>query len=304
MPIRPEDVESARPALFPGCRLAIVAPSGPFDRETFEAGIAWLRTRYEVSVPATIHQRSGYLAGSDAHRLRQLQEALADPDIDAILCARGGYGTTRLLPLLDTQLIARARKPLIGFSDITALHALWARCGVRSWHAKMVADLGRACEGVRSRWTEVLEGRTPGLVWKVDTISSGDAEGRLVGGNLAVLAALLGTPYEPPVDGAVLFLEDVGERPYRVDRMLTSLRQAGWLERCAAVVLGAFTDSPPGPDGVCIEDVLATCLSGLGIPVASGLPMGHIEQNEPLPFGVGARLESGRLVIVNSGSLA
>lgn len=274
-----------------GSKLAIVAPSGPFDRERFEQGLAILRGRYEVVFDEGIHARTGYFAGSDERRLWELIAAIRNPAVDAIICARGGYGATRLLTGLDEAEVATANKILVGFSDITALHSLWARAGVRSIHGPMVASLGRGNERVISEWFATLEGRDGAESWTVDPLVPGSAEGRLIGGNLAVLGALVGTPYAPPLDGCLLFLEDVGERPYRVDRVLTTLRQAGWLERCAGFILGAFTEGAPGPDGVTLEEVLQDRLGDLGVPVVTGFPAGHIDDNEPLTFGAMARIE-------------
>jgi muramoyltetrapeptide carboxypeptidase len=281
----------------PGSKLAIVAPAGPFDRECFDAGVTWLRERYEVSLDESIYETQGLFAGSDERRLREFRSAIADPEIDAILCARGGYGSTRLLPHLDPAPVAAANKLLVGFSDITALHALWARAGVRSIHAPMVAALGTASPEVRSEWVRTLEGREEPESWGLEIVAPGDASGRLIGGNLAVLTALLGTQFRPPVENAILFLEDVGERPYRVDRMLTSMIQADFLPSCAGIVLGAFTEAEPGPDGVSMEEVLTERLCGLRIPVLAGFRAGHIDDNEPLTFGAKAEICDGQLTI-------
>lgn len=281
----------------PGSQIAIVAPAGPFDRDRFEAGVEWLSDRYQVRYDDGIFSRSGYFAGSDARRLAELQSAIADPAIDAILCARGGYGATRLLPLLDPASVAAANKVLVGFSDISALHALWARAGVRSLHAPMVAGIAKASTAVQQEWICALEGREGPESWQLREIVPGSAQGRLIGGNLAVLSALAGTPFAPPLDDCLLFLEDVGERPYRIDRMLTTLQQAGWLDRCAGFILGDFAGSEPGDDGTTLEDVIRDRLGDCGKPVAMGFPAGHIDDNEPLTFGALARIDCGRVTI-------
>ena len=219
----------------------MIAPSGGFDSDALAAGVAWLRERYEVRVGDDILARHGYLAGDDARRVRELREALADREADGIVCARGGYGAMRLLEHITPDEVARDPKWLIGFSDITALHALWARARVPSWHASMVTALGRSGEESRAAWVRAIEGELPRFDGLESVGAKTEARGVLRGGNLAVLAALLGTPHELQVDGAILLLEDVGERPYRVDRMLTSLRLAGWFERVAGVVVGDFT---------------------------------------------------------------
>lgn len=262
-----------------------MAPSGRFDRSAFELGVARLSEHFDVRYDEGIFGSEGYLAGSDERRLRELEAALEDEEVGAIVAARGGFGATRLLGALDVDRIRAADKLLVGFSDITALHGAWARAGVRSIHGPMVAKLGHAPAAQLERWLAVLLGDVPAASTGLEGLAPGSARGPLVGGNLAVLCALVGTRFAPPLDGAVLFVEDVGERPYRVDRMLTQLRQAGWLERVAAVAVGAFTDCAPGTDGVEVEAVLADHLAGLGVPVVSGLSAGHVEDNAPLVLG-------------------
>jgi len=279
-------------AVKAGSTLAVVAPSGVFSREAFEAGVARLRERYRVTYREDIFTREGYFAGDDARRLAELRGALADDDVDAILCARGGYGATRLLRFLEVEEVHAAAKRIVGFSDITALHALWARADLTSLHAPMVAALSKASEADFLRFVAALEGRAPEPITGLATLTPGQAQGRLMGGNLAVLSALLGTPFTPPWRDAVLFLEDVGERPYRVDRMLTSLRQAGVLARVRGVVLGAFTESAPGADGVSVDDVLRERLGDVGVPVATGLRAGHVEDNLELPLGEVVELDA------------
>lgn len=292
MPSKLNSSPHARP-VAEGSVLSVVAPSGPFDRERFEAGVKWLEERYEVQFDEGIFSKNGYLAGDDDRRLNELIGALVAPEVDAILCARGGYGSTRLLPELDPGLVSNANKLLVGFSDVTALHALWSRADVRSMHAPMVGVLAEASDKVREAWWATLEGRSAGRSWDLETLRFGYGEGALIGGNLAVLAAMLGTRYAPSVAGKILFLEDVGERPYRIDRMLTSLIQAGWFEACAGVVLGAFTEGEPGADGTTIDEVLHERLGDLSVPVVSGLSAGHIDENEPLLFGTLARIAGG-----------
>ncbi len=274
-----------------GAVLRVVAPSGPFDPSDFAAGVAFLRERYEVRHRADILDRKGYLAGSDQRRLDELNEALDDEDAVAIVAARGGYGATRLLSELSADRIRDAAIPLVGFSDITALHALWARAGVPSLHGSMVAALGRSDDATRARWVDALEGSGPCL-GGLECWNGGVAEGPLVGGNVAVLGALMGTPHTPPVDGAILLLEDVGERPYRLDRVLTSMRQAGWLQRLAGVAVGELVDCHPGTDGVTPDAVLRERLGDLGIPAVAALPVGHGASNESLWLGRRYRVDA------------
>lgn len=286
----------------PGSRLAVVAPSGPFDEEVFCAGLSWLRQRYEVVHRADIFSRAGYFAGSDERRLSELLDAIADGSVDAIVCARGGFGATRLLPGIPPSLVREAAKPIVGFSDITALHALWASAGVRSVHAPMVAGLGRAGEGIRRRWIESLEQPDAPRRHSLHALNGAPpSSGRLFGGNLAVLGALLGTPFQPDLDGCILFLEDVGERPYRIDRVLTSMRQAGLFDGLRGIVLGAFTEGEPGPDGTAVEQVFEDHFGDAAFPVVSGFPAGHVEENEALPLGGTAVIEGGLLRLGGEG---
>jgi muramoyltetrapeptide carboxypeptidase len=288
------------PAIAPGAAIRIVAPAGPFDAEALRRGVARLGARFDVRVSEGIFEREGYLAGDDRRRLDELWAALEEPETAAILCARGGYGTMRLLDRLPIDRIRRARKLLVGFSDVTALHAAWARAGLRSLHGPMVATLGGASDALFDRFVAALAGELPPPA-PVEPWTAGSAEGPLLGGNLALLASLAGTPFLPPLAGAVLFLEDVGERPYRVDRMLTQLRLAGAFAEVAAVVLGRFTACEPGPDGVTVEDVLRDRLADLRVPVAAGLPAGHVEDNLELPLGAEVALDGAKGELVFLG---
>ncbi|MCA9533077.1 MAG: LD-carboxypeptidase [Myxococcales bacterium] len=281
------------PPLLPGDRVALIAPSGPFDRAAFERGVAAIEAQgYVCEHAPDIFARDGYFAGDDERRVRELRWALSAGEVRWLVAARGGFGATRLLPHISADEVRAAGKGLVGFSDITALHALWARAGVASLHASMVAKLGDAADATRARWFSALSGAPLVAFRGLECICDGRVEGPLVGGNLAVLAALVGTPFAPPLDGAILFLEDVGERPYRLDRMLTTLTQAGWFEKVRGLVFGAFTESTPGPDGVSARDVLVRHARSLGLPAVLGLPVGHVDDNHELPLGPVAALDA------------
>lgn len=295
-PIAPTTRPFQKPeALYPGARVRVIAPSGLFDVERFRAGIARLGARYDVAVEAGIETRPSkglrYLAGDDARRTAELQTALDDPYCQAILCARGGYGAMRLLPSLELGAISRRPKLLVGFSDVTALHVQWQRARVTSLHAPMVATLGSIEEHLFDRLVRRLEGERPEPL-ALETIVAGEGRGTLTGGNLSLLHALEGTPYSSSSIGRVVFLEDVGEAPYRVDRMLTTLRLSGFFDGATGVVLGAFTKAAPGPDGTSVDEVLRERLSDLGIPVARGVPAGHVDDNLELPLGCRVALEA------------
>lgn len=280
------------PSLRPGDRVAVVAPSSPFPRDELLRGLAWLRGRYDVVAGADLFARSGYLAGSDARRAEALARAMRDPSVRAIFAARGGYGATRVTGALPWDALGRAPKWLVGFSDATALHLECARAGVASVHGPNVTGLGRAPPADRLAALRAVEGARA-LDWRLETLVPGPCEGRLFGGNLSLLAAVAAARGLAVPEGAIVVLEDVTERPYRVDRMLTSL--APELARAGAFVFGDFTDCAPGPDGVPVEDVLAGFARAMGKPAARGAPVGHGARNEAFVVGALATLRDGRL---------
>jgi muramoyltetrapeptide carboxypeptidase len=278
--------------LAAGSLVQIVAPSSPFDRERFDVGRELIEAHYRTRFADDLFARQGFLAGSDDARLEALREALADPDVAAIVAARGGYGATRLLPMLELEPVRRAAKWLVGFSDVTALHALWARAEVCSIHGPMVASLSDAPEVVRAAWFALLEGEPPPALRDLSRVQPGTARGRLLGGNLTVLAALVGTPYMPDLQGAVLLLEDISERPYRIDRALTTLLSAGALRNIAGVLLGQFAQCDAGPDGTSVLSVLSERLATLNVPVAANAPVGHVPDNVPVLLGAQVELDA------------
>ena len=275
-----------------------MAPAGPVPREPFAAGAAILGARYRLVHDERIFARDGFLAGDDAARARELLGALSDPTIDAVFCARGGWGSQRILDRLDAAAFARAPKPIVGFSDITALLVWAARAGVASVHAPVVTQLGKLPADDVSALFSLLESPDPPPpLTDLRVVTPGrDVEGRLFGGNLEVLTRLTGTPWSLPVDEPwLLLLEEVGERPYRIDRQLTQLLQAGALENLAGAVVGDLVgctekDGSP-PDALA---VIAERLGTLGVPVLAGAPVGHGTRNRALPYGVRARLDVGR----------
>jgi muramoyltetrapeptide carboxypeptidase len=274
--------------LSEGANVRVIAASSPFDVARYERGTDLLRQRYTLSEGHALFAKHGFLAGSDDERLHDLLGAIRDPALRAIVPPRGGYGATRLLPSLDIAELARERKLLIGFSDVTALHAAWARAGLYSIHGPMVCSLPDASQQLQRAWFALAEGGAPEPLTELTAVVGGRAEGRLFAGNLTVLAALVGTPYFPDLTGCVLGLEDIGERPYRLDRTLTTMLQAGAFDGVRAVILGQFTDCEPGPDGTSADDVLAEQLGTLGVPLLRDAPFGHIDDNTPLLLGARA----------------
>ncbi len=290
----------ARAVVTSSLRVAVVAPCSPFPRDDFDRGVAWLRARAEVRDDARWYGRRAFLSGDDASRLAMLLEALRDPEVRCVWAARGGYGAMRLLELAGQNLVealAAAPKPIVGFSDVTTLHALWARAGVRSVHGAMVAALGRGDPHADETWA-VVNGEVPSVWSGLETLHGGrEVEGLALGGNLALLASLAGTPWQIDLRGAVLFLEDTGEAPYRVDRMLTTLRASGALRGVGAVVLGDFVNCGEGLDGVTVRDVCVERLGDLGAPVLWGAPFGHGARNRPWVSGARVVVSPSRGVV-------
>jgi len=299
--------------------IAIVGPSSPAkDPEDFPRARSFLEKRgYRIKEYVSATARKGFLAGSDALRATELQEAMVDDDVDAVLCLRGGYGAGRLLPLLDFK--AMSAKPLIGFSDITSiLNALVNQARMVAFHGPTMLHYGRrdqrdeVCWGITERLIRVsqplgsLTQVCPSVSWTPRTINPGRTEGILMGGNLAILASLAGTPWQPDFSGAILCLEDVGEAPYRIDRYLQQLRQSGMLDKIVGVLLGDFRSGqaktvsgeklPPN------DEVLAEFFQEVDAPVLAGAPFGHIPQSWTLPFGVHAELDtdSGDLILLEA----
>ncbi len=274
--------------------------SAALDAADAHAGIAALRARgLRVEPGRAFGQPDGYLSGPDDERADELNDLLGRDDLDAVVCLRGGYGVLRLLDLIDYDAAREARPLVVGYSDITALHlALLAQSGLPGLSGPMVAP----------DWP-TLDAETEALFWRLaggETgveisgpgdarpfgLRSGDATGTLVGGNLSLVCALIGTPYLPDLTGAILVVEDVGEAPYRIDGLLARLKLAGHLERLGGLVFGLFTGADPLPDrpSLALDEVLDHYAAFVNGPVAAGLTYGHVRRKVTLPIGVGARL--------------
>jgi muramoyltetrapeptide carboxypeptidase len=279
--------------LAPGARVAVIAPASAFDRASFENGLAIIAARYDVRYQPAILERRRYLAGSDGRRLAELSDALLDPAIEAVFCARGGYGSTRLLRQLGT-LELTAPKPLVGFSDITALHFWLQSLGIMSIHGPVLTQLGQLPAQTCQRLFALLESTTPAAPLRgSEAYVPGVAEGPLLGGTLSVVTRLLGTPYLPSLEGAILLLEDVGERPYRLDRMWMHLELAGVLRQVRGIALGSFTNCEEKDADYSAADVLRELAMAAGLPCVAGFPIGHGAVNEPVPLGARVRLDAG-----------
>ena len=310
--------------LAPGQTIGIVAPSSaPNEPERIRFAIETVESLgFKVQPGPHLYDREGYLAGADAARADDLNAMFADDSVDAIWCVRGGYGASRILPALDYSLMRRRPKALIGYSDITALHmAIHRHAGLVTFHGPVAFRAftpytrGELKRVLWSADTPVHLGgpppfeRSEGRVdWdnRVTTLQPGKARGHLLGGNLCLMSHLVGTPYLPDLRGAILFLEDVEEAYYRIDRMLTQLWLSGALAGVAGMAFGKFTGCEPSAfflQNRSLEDILAERFRALGIPAVSGLMIGHIEDQTTLPVGCLAELDAdaGTLTLLEPG---
>ncbi len=293
---RPAAIRPAR--LRTHDRIAVAAPAGAFDPEALARGIGRLRALgFDVTHRPDIGERMRYLAGSDERRAAELRAYLVDPEIRAIVCARGGYGTARALEHVGSPGEVATPKIVVGYSDVTfLLNAITSLTGVVTFHGPQAAvDLAQDefQESLDSMLDTLTGKRFPGpfQTKPLTTLVPGTAEGVVLGGCLSILVTMIGTPFEPNFHGAILFLEDIAEPAFRIDRMLTHLRQAGKLEGVAGIVIGYLKDCR-APEGTTLVDVLLDCLKPLGVPVAMGLESGHGVPCRTLPLGVRARLDA------------
>ncbi|HXT22495.1 MAG TPA: LD-carboxypeptidase [Thermoanaerobaculia bacterium] len=294
--------------LSAGDTVGLVLPaSQAFEASTIDLAREQLEAvGFRVKVGTHARSKHGYLAGTDEERVADLMAMFADPEVAAIFCFRGGWGTPRLLPLLDFQAIAAHPKPFVGYSDITALlNAIHQETGLVTFHGPIAASNLRPFN--RESLQRVLMSTEPigtlanppkeddELVprsYRIVTITPGQARGRLAGGNLTLVASLMGTPWEVDAEGAILLLEDVEEELYRIDRMLTQLALGGVLQRAAGIVFGYCTDCPVEGPSLSLEEILADHIGRLRIPAMAGFAFGHREKVLTLPIGLTATLDS------------
>jgi muramoyltetrapeptide carboxypeptidase len=291
------------PVLKKGDTVGIVAPASYFQRQDFEFGCEALRqVGYNPVFSDSIFDRDLYFAGSVERRARELEEMFVRPDVKAILCARGGYGSNYLLPSLDVNKIAAHPKIFVGYSDLTSLLThLCDAAGMVTFHGPMVAKDFAKSDGVdTASWQAALDGasRWPldfGAGSGVQSLVQGSAEGVLYGGCLSMLVASLGTPYEIRTQGTILFVEDIATKPFQIDRMLTHLKLAGKLDEVRGIIFGEMLDCVQAPtQGYTLEEVVMRVVGDLGVPVAYGVRSGHVsKRNVTLPIGVSALLNVG-----------
>lgn len=298
-------------ALQPGDTLAILSPAGPSSKEQFEQGMAYLESQgFRPRLMPNAQKRQGYLAGSDADRLSDLHAAFADPDIHGILAARGGYGCMRLLPSIDWDLIRANPKILIGFSDLTSLLLpIYQRTRLIGFHGPMLTS--NLIEGDAYTRHELWHQVTGEAVYPYaipnrsvyTCLKPGVCEGPLIGGNLSLLAALCGTPYQPDTRGAILFIEDWHEKYYSLDRQMAQLRMAGLFDGIAGLLLCDFTEiEEEETQDKSLVALFTELTAFLPVPTGYGFSLGHGDQTATFPMGVPARFEAstGRLEILSS----
>lgn len=294
-----------------GDTLGFIAPSGAVRTEgAIEKAVQETeRMGFKVKLGISAGQKYGYLSGTDDIRAQDINAMFADDEVDAIVCLRGGYGAMRILDKLDYDLIAKHPKIFMGFSDITALHiALLEKCGLATFHGPMAAAnwAGKPLDDFsrESMYRALMTAEPAGELanppeYPKQTVNPGQAEGLLVGGNLMLIASSLGTPWEINTKGRIIFIEEVGERTYCVDRMLTQLRLAGKFEDCAGVVFGDFADCPVEyPEfGLTLDEIIRDVVAPCGKPVFTGLRCGHCSPKLTLPFGVKCRMDADKCTL-------
>ena len=293
-----------------GDTIGLIAPSGAMRTEgAIERAVSETeRMGFKVKLGESAGKKYGYLSGTDEIRAHDINAMFADDEVDAIFCIRGGYGAMRILDRLDYDLIAKHPKIFVGFSDITALHiALLNRCGLATFHAPMAVgwsngpldEFSRECMYKALMHAEPMGELLNPPEYPKKTVNHGMAEGLLVGGNLMLMASSLGTPWEIDTKGRIVFIEEVSERTYCVDRMLTQLRLAGKFDDCAGIVFGDFADCPiEYPEyGLSLEEIIRDVASPCGKPIFTGLRCGHCTPKLTLPFGVKCRMDADKCTL-------
>ncbi|MCU0459129.1 MAG: LD-carboxypeptidase [Bacteroidales bacterium] len=293
------------PYLKEGDRIEIITPASHIGEEVVHRAVQMLeRSGFRVTLGKHVFTRSGPFAGTDMERLQDIQHATDDPDVKAVLCSRGGYGMSRIVDLIDFSALKRHPKWFVGYSDITSLH-MWLNnvCGIASLHAEM--PLNYSSPGYLPQCYDTMAGALRGeaepVRWSLPAEASLEVAGRLTGGNISLLYSLNGTPAQPETEGAILFIEEIGEHFYHLDRMLVSMRMAGLLKNLAALLVGGMEKITEGEHvfNQTVEEVVMNVVGGYGYPVLFNFPAGHIPDNRAVYLGRSAGIrQSGREAVL------
>lgn len=294
------------PFLKEGDRIEIITPASPIEADLVQMAAQKLKdSGFRVTLGEHVFSRSGPFAGTESERLLDIQRATDDPDVKAVLCSRGGYGMTRIVDRIDFSALRKHPKWYVGYSDITSLH-MWLGniCGIASLHAEMPLNYSNPGCSPRCYETviEALTGKAEPVKWITQSEASFDVSGRLTGGNISLIYSLNGTPAQPDTDGAILFIEEIGEKFYHLDRMLVGMRMAGLLKNLSALVVGGMEEITEGEHvfNQTVEEVVMNVVSGYDYPVLFNFPAGHIPDNRALYLGRDARIsQSGREAVLS-----
>lgn len=292
------------PAIKPGDTIGIVSPASSIEESKLENGVRLLEERgYKIRIGKHAFEKDGFLAGPDEHRAADLHDAWFDPEVKAVICSRGGYGASRILPMLALDKMAKSPKLFVGFSDVTALHLALSRRGLVTLHAPMLLSfVQERPQGVAQMWFSAMEGTAPielpNEAPKAETLVGGTVEGVVTGGCLCLLTDSIGTPDEIDTEGKILLIEDVDEAPHRVDAMLTHLLNCGILQKAAGIIVGEMTRSDDkiddGIGGKPWREIVRERIEKLNVPSVMNFPFGHQQYMASLPLGIRARLNAGQ----------
>ena len=299
------------PPLKKGDTIGLVAPAGPLiNKDNFSAGLQILQNKgFKVKFNRKLLNAKGYLAGSDQERADEFNRLWSDPEVKGLVAARGGYGCLRMIDLIDMKQIRKHPKILIGFSDLTVLlNSIHKKTGLVTFHGPVITTLASIDKKSHTNFFNVLTGKSPGVIKpsRVKVINGSKANGILLGGNLTTLAHMVGTPYEVPWTDIILFIEDIGESPYRLDRLLTHLSMAKRLQKIKGLILGTFTDEAKKESSILrktVHERITEIFKGIDIPIWANFPTGHGRRNLTLPIGVEVKMDSSAgTVTVNETS--
>lgn len=286
-------------ALKQGDTIGLVAPASPiYEQSVFNKMLEDVQgLGYKIKLGGHVQKRNGYLAGTDSERAQDVMDMFEDPDVDGIICIRGGWGANRMLEHLDFDLVRRNPKMFCGFSDITSLHmAFYTQSGLHTFHGPVGKSVWN--EYTISAFRQVVQQgekasfRIPRDADESFTITAGKSRGKLFGGNLTVLVSMIGSDYLPSFEGSILFLEDIGESVYRIDRMLTQLKLSGILDQISGFIFGKCTDCSQGENSLSLEQVFEDHIGRLGIPAFYGAMISHEDNNLTLPIGIEAEMDT------------